>query len=67
MELEMFLGKALIEENSYSIVEINNAAKSISKPALRGRMSKAYSLLPPFLRTPHGCSLLDNAGAHYPE
>jgi hypothetical protein len=26
LELEMPLGKALIEENSYSIVEINNAA-----------------------------------------
>jgi len=26
LELEMPLGKALIEKNSYSIVEINNAA-----------------------------------------
>jgi hypothetical protein len=34
LELETPLGKALIEENSYSIVEINNAALNVSKLAL---------------------------------
>jgi hypothetical protein len=42
LELETPLGKALIEENSYSIVEINNAAKSVSKPAPWRRLSDSY-------------------------
>jgi hypothetical protein len=50
LELETPLGKALIEENSYSIVEINNAALSVSKPAPWGRLSKSYSALHFFLR-----------------
>jgi len=36
LELETSLGKALIEDNGCSLVEINNAAESVSKPALRG-------------------------------
>ncbi|WP_269801470.1 hypothetical protein [Colwellia sp. Bg11-28] len=40
LETEPLLGKALIEENSYSIVEINNAALSVSNPAPWGRLSK---------------------------
>jgi hypothetical protein len=39
LELETPLGKALIEENSYYLVEINNAALSVSKPAHWGRLS----------------------------
>jgi len=41
LELETPLGKALIEENGYSLVEINNAAYRFSKPALWGRLSKS--------------------------
>jgi hypothetical protein len=50
LELETPLGKALIEENSYSIVEINNAALSVSKPAPWRSLSKSYSALHFFLR-----------------
>ena len=67
LEIETPLGKALIEENSYSIVEINNAALSVSKPALWGRLSKSYSALHFFLRTLHGWCLLENARANSPE
>jgi hypothetical protein len=48
------VGKALIEENSYSIVEINNAAQSVYKTAICGKLSKPYSSLHLFLRTLHG-------------
>jgi hypothetical protein len=50
LELESPLGKALIEENGYSLLKINNAAKSVSKPSLWGRLSKSYSTLHLFLR-----------------
>jgi hypothetical protein len=50
LELEMPLGNTLIEENGYSIVEINNAAYRVSKPALWGGLNKSYSTLPFFLR-----------------
>ncbi len=67
LELETFLGNALIEENGCSLVEINKAVYSVSKPAPWGRLSKSYSALHFFLRTLHGRSLLENAGAHSPE
>ncbi len=34
------LDEALIEDNSYSIVEINNDVYSVSKPAIMGHLSK---------------------------
>jgi hypothetical protein len=43
-------GKALIEENGCSLVEINNVAYKPFKLALRGRLSKSYSALLIFLR-----------------
>jgi hypothetical protein len=50
LALETPLGKALIEENGYSLLKINNAAYSVSKPALWGRLSKSYSALHFLLR-----------------
>ncbi len=38
--IKRFIGKTLIEKNSYSIVEINNAAYTPFKLALRGLQSK---------------------------
>jgi hypothetical protein len=68
----------LIVENGYSLVKINNAAYKPLKLALWGQRSKPSPTLHLFLRTLHGCrlldnadgtgsTLLDNAGAYYPE
>jgi hypothetical protein len=65
--IKRLIGKALIEENSYSIVKINNAAYMPFKLALRGLQIKPCSSLHLLLRTLHGCSLLENAGAYSPE
>jgi len=48
--IKRLIGKALIEENSYSIVKINNAAYTPFKLALRGQQRKSYSSLPLLLR-----------------
>jgi len=45
LELETPLSKALIEDNGYSLLKINNVAKSVSKPAHWGRLSKSYPAL----------------------
>ena len=48
--IKRLIGKALIEENSYSIVKINNTAYTPFKLALRGLQIKPCSSLPLLLR-----------------
>jgi len=59
-------GKALIEENGCSLVEINNAAYMPFKLALRGLLSKSCSSLHLFLREQpliKRCALIMNRSA----
>jgi hypothetical protein len=46
--------QALIEENGYSLLKINNSVYSVSKPVPWGRLSKSYSALHFLLRALHG-------------
>jgi len=48
--IKRLIGKALIEENGYSLVEIDNVAYKPLKLALRGLLSKTCSSLYLFLR-----------------
>jgi len=64
---EQLMIKALILTNGYSLKKRRNDEHYLLRRPRRASFKGLYAALLTLTRTLHGCSLLENAGAHSPE